>query len=115
MTRKKSAPPQAIGQSQLPGQPQRTRQQHHQLQNIQLKQAVSAAGVKRPVAPAVYRPLAKPLVAQAKAAGPSPIRLHPVAPPAYRPQATPRVLQTKKAGYQDQEHERTHKIVPPKS
>ena len=58
----------------------------------QLKTAVSAQSVKRPVAPPVYRPQQAPKVLQTKSssaqrpsAGQAPRR--PVAPPVYRPEA----------------------------
>src|SRR5947209_12808673 len=66
----------------------------------QLKSAVSAQSVKRPVAPPVYRPQATPKVLQTKSSsaqspqsGQEPRQ--PVAPPLFRPQPTPRVLQAK--------------------
>lgn len=59
----------------------------------QAKHAVSAFNVKQPVAPPVYRPQTKHVVAQAKMAGP--VKNHPVAPPVYRPQPVPKVLQRK--------------------
>jgi hypothetical protein len=65
---------------------------------IRAKHAAPALNVKRPVAPPVYRPQTKPVVAQAKMAGP--VKAHPIAPPAYRPQAAPKVLQRKIASGQ---------------
>jgi hypothetical protein len=62
----------------------------------QLKTAVSAQSVKRPVAPPVYRPQAKLVGVQAKMAGSAQLKTHPVAPPVYKPQPVPKVLQTKK-------------------
>ena len=64
----------------------------------QLKTAVSAPNVKRPVAPPVYRPQATPKVLQRKSS--SPQNLHqapprPIASPVNRPQPAPKVLQTK--------------------
>jgi hypothetical protein len=61
----------------------------------QLKTAVSAQSVKRPVAPPVYRPQATPNAAQPKMAHGGVNRKPPVAPPVYRPQPVPKVLQTK--------------------
>src|SRR6266566_476512 len=85
----------------------------------QLKNAVSAQSIKRPLAPPVYRPQPTSPVAQAKAVGQSLMRVSSVLPandpfkqpkvlqpkrvgkgqtippPAYRPQPVPRVLQTK--------------------
>src|SRR5882724_8822923 len=61
----------------------------------QLKTAVSAQSVKRPVAPPVYRPQATPKAAQPKMANNAVNRKPPFAPPVYRPQQVPKVLQTK--------------------
>jgi hypothetical protein len=61
----------------------------------QLKIAVSAQSVKRPVAPAAYRPQSKSLIAQAKMAHASQMKNYPLAPQVYRPQSVPKVLQTK--------------------
>src|SRR5437660_4442884 len=66
----------------------------------QLKNAVSARSIKRPVAPPVYRPQAKTNAVQQKAIGPSQMRTNPVAPAVYRAQPTPKALQTKRAGGQ---------------
>jgi hypothetical protein len=63
----------------------------------QLKTAVSAQSVKRPVAPPAYRPQATPKAAQPKMARGAVNRRPPVAPPVYRPQPAPKVLQTKTA------------------
>jgi hypothetical protein len=63
---------------------------------VQTKSAVPAQNVKRPVAPPVYRPQAKPNALQQKAVGPAG-KAHPSAPPVYRPQPVPKVLQTKMA------------------
>jgi hypothetical protein len=59
----------------------------------QAKHALPALNGKRPVAPPVYRPQVKPVIAQAKMAGP--VKTHPTAPAVYRPQPMPKVLQRK--------------------
>jgi hypothetical protein len=64
----------------------------------QLKTAVSAQSINRPVAPPAYRPQAKPKVAQAKTASAS--RVKPIAPLVYHPQSVPKVLQLKTAHHQ---------------
>lgn len=61
----------------------------------QLQTVVSAQSVKRPVAPPVYRPQARPNAVQSKRANGAVNRKLPVAPPVYRPQQFAKVLQTK--------------------
>jgi hypothetical protein len=80
----------------------------------QLKTAVSAQSVKRPVAPPAYRPQAKPVGVQAKMAGTAQMKNHPVAPPAYRPQLVPKVLQTKQTVSQQaaQRQPEYHQVAP---
>ena len=55
----------------------------------QLKTRVSSQGVKRPVAPPVFRPQPMPKVAQPKLTTETVNRKPPIAPSVYRPQSTP--------------------------
>lgn len=81
----------------------------------QLKTAVSAQGVRRPVAPPVYRPQQVPKVLQTKS---SPARnpqagqvpRQPVAPTVNRPQAKPASVQVKTAG---SPQIKSHPTAPP--
>jgi flagellar motor protein MotB len=66
-------------------------------QVAQPKTTAAAAGLKRPVAPPVYKPQAKKTVQTKIANTTTATRKLPAAPPVYRPQQTPKVLQTKKA------------------
>jgi hypothetical protein len=82
------------------GQPQQLKQPIRPAQQFkpvvaQLKNAVSAQSVKRPIAPPVYCPQAMPSAAQPKMANGAMNRKPPVTPPVYRPQQVPKVLQTK--------------------
>jgi hypothetical protein len=61
----------------------------------QLKNAVSAQSIKKPVAPPVYCPQTKPVAAQAKMAGTAQRKTHPRAPTLYPPQPVPKGLQAK--------------------
>ena len=61
----------------------------------QLKTAVPAQSIKRPVAPPVYRPQPAPRVAQAKMSNSNMNPKPPVTPPVYYPQPSPKVLQKK--------------------
>jgi hypothetical protein len=70
----------------------------------QPKIGVPTESVKRPVAPAVYKPQAQPKIAQARKVAPAQARVSaqgikraPVAPPVFRPQTTPPVAQPKNA------------------
>jgi hypothetical protein len=66
----------------------------------QLKIGMSAQGVKRPIAPPVYRPQPPPKVMQGKMRYGAANRKPPVAPSVYRPQQAPKVLQTKRSAGQ---------------
>jgi hypothetical protein len=61
------------------------------------KNATAASNVRRPVAPAAYRPQAKPDALQQKPVASVQMKLPSAAPPVYRPQPVPKVLQTKSA------------------
>ena len=80
----------------------------------QTKNSLSAANVRKPVAPPAYRPQLKPNAVQTKTVVP-PRTKHPVAPPAYRPQPLPKVLQTKSVGSQqpNQARPKLKQAAPP--
>jgi len=81
----------------------------------QLKNAVSAQSVKRPVAPPVFRPQAASKSAQPKMANGVVNRKPLVAPSVYRPQRVPKVLQAKISLSQNSQadKERRHPLAPP--
>lgn len=67
---------------------------------VQLKTGAPAPGIKRPVAPPVYRPQPVPKVLQRKTLpgqSPHPVQppRQPIAPPVYRPHAKPAIVQPK--------------------
>ncbi|HYG11636.1 MAG TPA: hypothetical protein VD835_16940, partial [Pyrinomonadaceae bacterium] len=64
---------------------------------MQSKPATAPQARKQPVAPAAYRPQAKPETVQAKTSPATQQRKPQPAPPVYRPQSARQVLQTKKA------------------
>jgi len=70
--------------------------------------------VRQPVAPAVYRPQAKPNVMQQKAAGSHVMKTHPSAPPVYRPQPIAKALQAKMVGSQPpHQKQMEHRVAAP--
>ena len=66
---------------------------------VQSKNPAGVPNVRRPAAPAVYKPNPTPRVAQAKSAISSKTKTGPTAPPAYRAQPTPKCLQTKSVSH----------------
>src|SRR5215211_1788896 len=82
---------------------------------VQPKTGAPAPGIKRPVAPPVYRPQPVPKVLQRKTApgqNPPPAQPphRPVAPPVYRPHAQPAIAQAKMAR---PARNKAHPVAPP--
>jgi len=63
----------------------------------QSKNAAAAVSIRRPAAPAVYRPQSKIVIAQPKKSTAAQTKTHPRTPPVYRPGPLPKILQTKQS------------------